>query len=58
MRIERISDKQRQVLEFALSDEGVLICDGAVRTGKTTMMAAAFLIWAMENYDRHFAGKE
>ncbi len=52
MRIERISDKQRQVLEFALSDEGVLICDGAVRTGKTTMMAAAFLIWAMENYDR------
>lgn len=52
MRIEHLSRKQRQVLEFALSEDRILICDGAVRTGKTTMMAVAFLIWAMEHHDR------
>ena len=52
MRIETISEKQAQILDFALSDGLYLICDGAVRTGKTVFMSSAFLIWAMEHYDR------
>ena len=52
MRIEKVSEKQAQILDFALSDGLYLICDGAVRTGKTVFMSSAFLIWAMEHYDR------
>lgn len=52
MKIEKISEKQAQILDFALSDGLYLICDGAVRTGKTVFMSSAFLIWAMEHYDR------
>ena len=52
MKIEKISEKQAQILDFAVSDGLYLICDGAVRTGKTVFMSAAFVIWAMEYYDR------
>ena len=52
MKIEKISKKQKEILKFAYSDEETLICDGAVRSGKTIMMITAFVIWAMENFDR------
>ena len=52
MRIENISEKQAQILDFVVSDGLYLICDGAVRSGKTVFMSAAFVIWAMEYYDR------
>ena len=52
MKIEKISEKQAQILDFVVSDELYLICDGAVRSGKTVFMSAAFIIWAMEYYDR------
>ena len=52
MRIEKISEKQAQILDFALSDGLYLICDGAVRSGKTVFMSSGFLIWAMEHFDR------
>lgn len=52
MKIEKISEKQAQILDFVVSDGLYLICDGAVRTGKTVFMASGFLIWAMEYYDR------
>lgn len=29
-----------------------MICDGSVRSGKTTIMSMAFVLWAMQNYDR------
>ena len=29
------SDKQKEILKFAYSDFDALICDGAVRSGKT-----------------------
>lgn len=48
--ITEISEKQRKILEFGFTDSTYLICDGAVRSGKTVMMAAAFVIWAMENF--------
>lgn len=28
-----------------------MICDGSVRSGKTTIMALTFVLWAMNNYD-------
>lgn len=52
MRIKHLSPKQKEILDFVVSDDHALICDGAVRTGKTTIMASAFLIWAMEYFDR------
>lgn len=52
MKIEKISEKQLQILDFVVSDDLYLICDGAVRSGKTVFMSSAFIIWAMEYYDR------
>ncbi len=52
MKINKISEKQAQILDFVVSDGLYLICDGAVRSGKTVFMASAFVIWAMEYYDR------
>ena len=52
MKIEKLSQKQAEVFKFICSDDYALICDGSVRSGKTTVMADAFVIWAMENYDR------
>ena len=52
MKIDKISEKQAKILDFAVSDGLYLICDGAVRSGKTVFMASGFLIWAMEYYDR------
>ena len=52
MNFERLSKKQLDILKFIVSDDYALICDGAVRSGKTTIMAAAFIIWAMDTYDR------
>ena len=52
MKIEKMSEKQAQILDFVVSDGLYLICDGAVRSGKTVFMSTGFLIWAMEHYDR------
>ena len=52
MKIDKVSEKQAQILDFVVSDGLYLICDGAVRSGKTVFMSSAFLIWAMEYYDR------
>lgn len=51
MRIDTFSKKQAEILKFAYSDEETLICDGAVRSGKTIVMILAFVLWAMENFD-------
>lgn len=52
MRFIELSEKQREIFKFILSENMALICDGAVRSGKTTVMVAAFVIWAMENFNR------
>ncbi len=52
MKIQELSEKQRQIFKFISSDDVALVCDGAVRSGKTTVMAAAFVVWAMENHER------
>lgn len=52
MQIKTFSPKQREIMRFAESDELALICDGSVRSGKTTVMTMAFVLWAMSHYDR------
>lgn len=48
-----ISAKQRKILAFPYSKYDALICDGAVRSGKTSIMMWAFVDWAM----REFSGQ-
>lgn len=45
-----ISKKQAKILAFPYSKYDALICDGAVRSGKTSIMMWAFVRWAMENF--------
>lgn len=52
MRIKRLSEKQRQIFRFMTSGKDALICDGAVRSGKTLAMSVAFVMWAMDSFDR------
>lgn len=53
MKIEKISDKQLKVLKFPFKlDYKAIICDGAVRSGKTVFMVISFLLWAMKNFDK------
>ena len=46
-----ISHKQRKILAFPYSDYDAIICDGAVRSGKTSIMTVAFVDWAMREFD-------
>jgi phage terminase, large subunit, PBSX family len=48
-----ISDKQKKILAFPYSDYDAIICDGAIRSGKTSIMTVAFIDWAM----REFSGQ-
>jgi PBSX family phage terminase large subunit len=52
MEIKSFSKKQSNILKFAYNDEEIIICDGAVRSGKTIVMSLAFVLWAMSNFDR------
>ena len=45
-----ISPKQQKIIAFPYSKYDALICDGAVRSGKTSIMMWAFVRWAMENF--------
>lgn len=46
-----ISEKQRKILAFPYSPYECLICDGAVRSGKTSLMMVAFVDWAMREFN-------
>lgn len=48
-----ISTKQKKILAFSYSTYDAIICDGAVRSGKTSIMMVAFVDWAM----REFSGQ-
>lgn len=47
----RLSEKQKQIFLFGESGYDALICDGAIRTGKSSLMTAAFVDWAMARFD-------
>ena len=44
------SEKQRKILKFPYSKYTALICDGSVRSGKTSIMSLSFFLWAMGNF--------
>lgn len=46
-----ISPKQKKILAFPYSNYDALICDGAVRSGKTSIMMWAFVDWAMREFN-------
>lgn len=51
-----ISEKQLKILAFPYTAYDALICDGAIRSGKTSIMTVAFVDWAMRNFNhRNFA---
>lgn len=50
-----ISEKQVKILAFPYSKYDALICDGAVRSGKTSIMSVSFVDWAMREFsDKRF----
>ena len=49
--MSKASLKQAQVMAFPYTDYQALICDGAVRSGKTSFMACSFINWSMSNYN-------
>ena len=44
-----LSEKQREIMRFPYTNYDALICDGSVRSGKTSIMSLSFLLWAMGN---------
>ncbi len=65
MKIRRFSPKQRQVMGWwapgsPYRDRDGIICDGAVRSGKTLCMGLSFTLWAMSRFSGQqfaFCGK-
>ena len=51
-----LSPKQIKILEWPYTGKRALICDGAVRSGKTSMMSLSFVLWAMGNFNRRAFG--
>lgn len=55
MRITKLSKKQRLTMNWWLDSRysryDAVICDGAVRSGKTMSMSLGFAIWAMSSFD-------
>ena len=47
-----LSPKQIEVLRWPYTGKTALICDGAVRSGKTSIMSLSFLLWAMGSFDK------
>lgn len=55
-RYSAFSAKQKMVLTWWMPDSPYhdkdgIICDGSIRSGKTTCMGLSFVIWAMETFD-------
>lgn len=49
------SPKQIEVLEFAHRPEDAIICDGSVRSGKSSVIGVAYILWAMHYFsDKNF----
>ena len=56
MEIRRFSEKQKAVLSWwcdqsSWREREAIICDGAVRSGKTLCMGLSFFCWAMRRFD-------
>jgi PBSX family phage terminase large subunit len=50
------SPKQIEVLKFGYENYDAVICDGSVRSGKTSVLILSFVMWAMSNFkNQNFA---
>ena len=57
MRVPSLSPKQRQVLNWWRDGQyDAIICDGAVRSGKTFALSVSFFLWAMARFQRQRFG--
>jgi len=45
-----LSEKQIDILRWPYTGKSALICDGAVRSGKTSVMSLSFVLWAMGSF--------
>ena len=45
------SEKQLKIMAFPYTGYDALICDGAVRSGKTSVMSLSFFLWAMGRFN-------
>lgn len=55
-KFNNFSKKQKMVLEWWVegspyADKDGIICDGSIRSGKTTVMSLSFVMWAMSTFD-------
>jgi PBSX family phage terminase large subunit len=50
MILKEFSAKQKQIFNFSEDSNRYLICDGAVRSGKTVPMTLAFITYAMNHF--------
>ena len=58
--MDTVSEKQNMIMEFPYMGYDALMCDGAVRSGKTSIMTVSFFMWAMNNFSNcafAFCGK-
>ena len=46
-----LSSKQKKILAFPFTSYDALICDGAIRSGKTSIMTVSFIDWAMQTFN-------
>ena len=52
MTFTKLSPKQKTIFKWCYKDDyKALICDGAVRSGKTICMITSFILWAMRYFD-------
>ena len=52
----RFSQKQLQGITWWLGDYDGVICDGAIRAGKTYAMCCGFFLWSMSQFDNQVFG--
>lgn len=47
-----LSEKQLEIMRFPYAKYTALICDGSVRSGKTSIMSLSFILWGMGDFNR------
>lgn len=57
MTFKKLSLKQKQVFKWCYNSiYDAIICDGAVRSGKTSCMITSFILWAMDTFHNSLFG--
>jgi len=59
MTFTQLSKKQKEVFKWCHRKNNIydnIICDGAVRSGKTICMVTSFVLWAMKNFNNAIFG--